>query len=448
MGAPAYADLVFSRTVAFVQATRWARRPDHDMIVDHLSRQRIIITGDSELLRTAAGQHAVILLVNLIARFCPLVEANIPANIGLSVANSNLVTGNNLHDAVAGLPDRVWGAARPLERISSDATDLVLHVGSPPQARSSLGVQFGHWWGAVSEGESSQIMNGRDIAGPGPLTASCLAASAAYKAVIRRLIGRHPDYANDNTHWDLRGGSQCLSLLDYALSPSDGPRVVPRYVVQAPVTFVSAGAISSAVAYAIHNFGLRLSAARVFDPKLIDPPDLNRYITIGAADVDRSKSIALSEWLMPDRIDCKVEAFDPAAVCQLPVDHVFVVGVDHIPSRWLAQKASPATLLIGATEHDEVRVSAHRRNRAGICAVCLDPQDHAATSGELIPTISFVSALSGLMIAAELMKTISPNLAEYQLSNVAGGRLLQLVAPMNWQHRLRQPVAGCPYCAA
>jgi hypothetical protein len=71
-----------------------------------------------------------------------------------------------------------------------------------------------------------------------------------------------------------------------------------------------------------------------------------------------------------------------------------VVGVDHIPSRWFAQETGPEWLGVAGTSHLDVIASEHR---AGMpCAGCMHPTDEEVEGP--LPTISFVSALAGLLL--------------------------------------------------
>jgi hypothetical protein len=77
-----------------------------------------------------------------------------------------------------------------------------------------------------------------------------------------------------------------------------------------------------------------------------------------------------------------------------------LVGVDHVPSRWLAQHAAGAGwVCVGSSSHDFVLVSTHPPDAP--CAGCAHPRDDGFTGD--IPTISFVSFWAGLIQALELV---------------------------------------------
>jgi molybdopterin/thiamine biosynthesis adenylyltransferase len=441
---------IFSRTVTFAQSSRWAIRPAANVLIEHLSGARVLVTGDPEVLATEAGQQAATLLVNLVARFCPTLDVDVPGRLPLRVEENQLIRNPHLGDALVAVPDAIWGSARPCSDADRRAPDLIVSIGRA--ANAWLGVPtfcvtFGNWWGAVADAAGEwppAKARGRSV---GPLVGACLGAGALFKAVLRLLANRYPEHADDNTQWDLRSGGQCLSLLDYSLSPMD-IQATGGAELTLPAVIVSAGAICSGLAYGIRVCGLHLPAVTVFDPKLIDPPDLNRYITTAAADIGRAKVDVLAPWLNSvRRVECRIEPFSGdfnSAI--LNQGAVFLVGVDHIPTRWAAQECWPRVLLVGATEHDYFRVSSHSSSPGeAACARCLDSTDLPTFAGEVIPSIGFVSALTGVSMAAELAKLSAPYLQEYRLNNVAGGRLLRL-GEYTWEVNVRNRVPDCQLC--
>src|SRR6267142_746395 len=183
------ADPIWSRTVLFVRGHRWANRPEPDQIMDHLWRQRPIITGNSELLRSKAGQQAAILLVNLMARICPGILIDVPRNIPLIVPKNPLINHDYLFDALAAVPLQIWG-----EGCKGPAHDseLALSIGSWPASRRKphIVVRFGSWWGGAFENDARADNDDSDSSGPGSLVAACLGAAAAYKTIVRRLAAK------------------------------------------------------------------------------------------------------------------------------------------------------------------------------------------------------------------------------------------------------------------
>jgi hypothetical protein len=80
-----------------------------------------------------------------------------------------------------------------------------------------------------------------------------------------------------------------------------------------------------------------------------------------------------------------------------------LVGVDDIPSRWRAQAHAPGWLCVAGTSGTDVVVSEHQPGTA--CAGCLHPHDDPSDGA--IATVSFVSALAGLLQAYRLVRSTS-----------------------------------------
>ena len=120
-----------------------------------------------------------------------------------------------------------------------------------------------------------------------------------------------------------------------------------------------------------------------------------------------------------------------------------LVGVDHIPSRWIAQRARPAWLGVGATADFLAVSSAHAAShmRGWGCAGCLYPVDDGVNLP--IPTVSFVSYLAGLAIAARLVAQVRGAQRSGQGQALFMGTLRLDLPGAQWI----QPVplhAGCP----
>jgi hypothetical protein len=112
-----------------------------------------------------------------------------------------------------------------------------------------------------------------------------------------------------------------------------------------------------------------------------------------------------------------------------------LVGVDHIPSRWLVQQHATGWVAVGATQSLDALASAHRPGTA--CAGCLHQREPDAD--ELVPTISFVSFWSGLMLALELLTEAAGATPDHQA-------LFCWPFGYDGPHLMRLPVAAQPAC--
>ena len=93
-----------------------------------------------------------------------------------------------------------------------------------------------------------------------------------------------------------------------------------------------------------------------------------------------------------------------------------VVGVDNNRSRWAVQIDDPHTLVCGGTERAQVTVSSHGSAQETACVGCIyTGEDPEPSDSQAIPTVSFVSAFGGFLMAAEVLKTKLSALNSYKL---------------------------------
>lgn len=169
------------------------------------------------------------------------------------------------------------------------------------------------------------------------------------------------------------------------------------------VDSISAGALATAALFLLLRVpGLEMRL-RLIDSDVAELSNLNRYLLLrrGLLGIPKTNALATYE---TDLIHLKPEPhrFDDehdAAINPL-AQHV-IVGVDDIPSRWRAQADAPRWIGIAATSHFEVVVSEHIPDSP--CAGCLHPQDDPGPADD-IPTVSFVSAMSGFLLAYRLVR--------------------------------------------
>lgn len=203
------------------------------------------------------------------------------------------------------------------------------------------------------------------------------------------------------------------------------------------VDAISGGAITSAVIYVLLRVPGLTGALRVVEAEPLDLSNLNRYM-LSRASLNGVAKVAMLEGFTRPGFEIKgvTERFEDEAMELVgPLAQRVLVGVDHIPSRWLVQRHAPSWVGVGATQSLESMISAHVPGEP--CSGCLHPREPDAD--EIVPTISFVSFWAGLLLALELL-------------NEAGGARHDdqalLCWPFGWEgpHLMRLPVAAQPHC--
>ena len=233
----------------------------------------------------------------------------------------------------------------------------------------------------------------RNASAFGPLTAGALAGGEVYKAAMNKVsrFASHPE-----TFSALFRPTHNATV---ALAPADTP--IPRDL--GDVDIISGGAIAQSTLFALCRIPGLHADCRIIEPEVSDYSNLNRYAFLRHTDVGTSKLTHL-EGLQLGQL--RLQGL-PVRLTAQTLPHVgalakrVIVGVDHIPTRWLVQLAEPEWLAIGATSHYGAMVSFHKRHMP--CARCLHRVDDPGGDG-LIPTAAFVSHWAGLMLAALLAR--------------------------------------------
>jgi hypothetical protein len=279
-------------------------------------------------------------------------------------------------------PFATSGHARP---------DVEVRIGrlEPSDAAGiSIGVAAGDWDCEIGAGVDG------DCVGEMPFGATLAAISVAAectRAAIGMIAGAHKIDLRDGHHW----GSPRRHRLSFPKLDLDGG------VDFGDLDVVSAGAITNGLLAVLLRVPRIAAAMRIFDDDLVELTNLNRcglFTRMSVAEPKVSELVTYGDGeLTIEGIQRRFDR-DTLGLVGPPAPFV-VVGVDHIPSRWFAQQTEPVWLGVAGTSHFDAIVSEHREGMP--CAGCLHPTDEA-TEGPL-PTISFVSALAGLLLCYRLL---------------------------------------------
>jgi hypothetical protein len=175
----------------------------------------------------------------------------------------------------------------------------------------------------------------------------------------------------------------------------------------------------------------------VIEGEPLDLSNVNRYMLSRASLDGAGKTEILASYADAHLTVTGVQLrFEPRTAAQLrPLADRILVGVDHIPSRWLVQEYARGWVGVGRTQSLDVLVSSHRPGQA--CAGCLHQREPDAA--ELVPTISFVSFWSGLLLVLELLT---------EASGQAPGRQAVFCWPFGYDgpHLMRLDIAAQSSC--
>lgn len=397
-----------------------------DALLGALTAPRILVAADVANLASPAAQTALVATTLLVLRAGASVVVDAP-DITPTGPQPPLATGplvSALIHAGADLIEGVTCRARTPEADATDHTentagrfDVVVLVGDtscPVLAEvPALVVRLGATATAthVIATEPSSAASVRPAGARwdpslgvpfGALAAAAIAAGEVYKLAMRSLA----EWALAPEMFAQLFGVSHETRLSLDPAGEVDADALAALTDLGAVDAVSGGAIIQAALFALARVPRVRADVRVIEPEAGDASNLNRYAllrrsALGVPKAEALAAMAAAGRLGGIRVTPVVTRYDrstPAALGGL-ADAV-LVGVDHIPTRWAAQKARPTWLAVGATSHYSAMSSDHARFTP--CAWCLHPADEPDVGP--IPTVAFVSHWAGLLLAWRLVR--------------------------------------------
>ncbi len=440
---------------------------------------------------TAAAQHTAWMLINVLARFEGVVHrlgVRCPPGVKLSGQVVPLA-GRDLDLATALVTGGNAIGVVPVEANLSLERTVVIGPGPGYAGRPDLFVIGSGWCGGISVNPPGIDAQGDSSTLPfGPYVAACIAAGELFKAARMRPGSYVAPQAAYYSCWN-HLASETLN--------SDGPRALE---IALDASLVGVGAVGSAVMHTLWACSaLRGTMVLVDnDAKGLDVSNLNRYSIFGKAAVGRQKATCAAEVLSDTTIrwlphDIAIESF------ALTSPRV-VSAVDRNTARAAIQNQYPARIFSGSTldlraevlrcgppgvgaclrcfneperlpPDDELRAKLKAADKAELAALAESVGLTVAEANEWIATgrcglagerllpllrqsdgepafaVAFVSVMSGVMLAAELLKDHLVHAAP--LNEDRQRAVFQFFSPLARSNRavafLRDP--RCPMCA-
>lgn len=379
-----------SRTIALFKADFGIS--SDDVILRALRSPRITIVGSERVVNSFAGQVCISTAAMLMARTGHQVFVDTPdAHL---VGAQPPLAGTWFHQALTDVGEKLIEGV-PILIGSPPASDIVFYLGgdlpwvSSPAARSVM-IGASDWAAQIGEWPQTQSWSAQNWAF-GAMAAAVLMAAEAAKVSARALM-QYSQYAEG-----LRPQFQDSIKAKLELAPASTPL---SYDI-GQLDLISAGAVSNGFLYALLRVPGIAGAIRTFDKDVSEGPNLNRNMLLTRDWLDHKKVALFHSFQTPLLNMFPVALHFPLDGSVKLADRV-AVGVDDIPARWALAKQSPYWMGVGATSHMSSMASVHYGHAA--CCGCLHPKDEAMDGP--IPTIAFSSFLSGLMVAADLMREL------------------------------------------
>lgn len=381
MAVPAETTEALARTALLVQRDIYPELSD-ETIATALATTSVVLTASAQTLATASGQTAVVTSAILAAQLG--VELQLDFDEADLIIPQPPLRGDGLRESLLDLTRDLITPAQ----IGHDG-EFNIAVGTAPLG-PGIGLAGDDWSFRLTTDDAIGSFLGELPFGAG------LGAVGASAEVFRHVMLRLGDEtgAEPLREHPVRGPLAAFySLTPFRWRPFDLGRV----------DSISAGALATSALYLLLRFpGLEMRL-RLIDGDIGALTNLNRYLLLRRALLDVPKTNALATYATDAiKIDPLPSRFDANSEAEiLPLADRVLVGVDDIPSRWSAQAHAPDWLGVAATSHFEVVVSEHLP--ASPCVGCLHAHDDPGPSEE-IPTVSFVSAMSGFLLAHRLLR--------------------------------------------
>jgi hypothetical protein len=400
------------------------------------SNAGVVFVGDPEFLRTFSGQTTWATLLNLTARLYKGIR-RIRVTISDDVHRLPHVflpnTPGSMREASMHFLMQLKAGAFSIEEgppPSNDPDWTWVHVG-PWDRRYPPGITVaGQGWVAFVNDDSWLALLPQENP-VGPMVAACFGTAEIYKSLYprrsaeaqRRLV---------------------LSAYDYSPNPTSSP-VLPE-VLHLPRMYVpGAGATGMALLLLLNSTSaIRTGAGlHVVDDDTLDDTNMNRCVLALLGDIGLAKASVVESRLDIDRLALKTHRTKWQSFVEQP-EHsdtlnfeTVVSCVDAYSARLAVQYARPPRILLTAGTGDFLlSVSRHVLDDDLSCGLCYQARDAGpgcATASEgaqkafadpADPSISFVSALAGILLGAELLKEIVPALHAWQICNTLRVQLL------------------------
>lgn len=383
-----------SRTIGLFRAD--LEIADLALIHRTLTSLQIALVAGDDVMRTRAGQAAVLTSALLLARSGHQVFIHI-LDVPL-IGHQPPFSGDTVYEAVTNLRGQLIEGSdisigfpvRPAMAFEFGSRSSI----APFSASRTVSVGWSSWAGEIVDWPMRALRTEDDWP-MGAMAAAVLVASEAIKFVGRRLapFSGHPAY---NRELFAFSRSARLHL---------APEHTPKVATLDEFDIISAGAVSNALVYALMRLPDVTGRARTFDRDGSDASNRNRNMLLIRRLEHLSKVALFAHFGRGLQIEAIPRHFEAGDLKELAEN--VVVGVDDIPTRWLLAGAGANWMGVGATSHFSSMASVHFPHSA--CAGCLHPRDEQV--GGPIPTIAFVSFLAGLMVAADLVVELSRSTA-------------------------------------
>jgi len=399
-----------------------------DRIDSAFDKFSLVLYISKELASTRSGQLMFVSCVNLIGRFCQNMFfeehlQRIALKISLPFGGKD-----NLLDTCFEVAKLVHSTPNP--RIFTDNTDCTTSLSIGPGGEISISC---NGWIVHLNCENTESLWSPHFNPIGALAASCLGAVEVFKKLLIS-IGIHDPRLVDRT-MNLSFSTLTYSVNEiHPLNPS-----FPEAVSLGKVLFAGCGAVNNGTFYALYQVkDVCRGSGVALDDQKITASNAERYVLTTHSNVGVHKAelveLAFANSSFPIKsLPISIETLTSEGISEYDI---VVSGLDNRNNnagRLHLQKLLPKRIIHAATQMYDVSI-ANLNFLDGACLGCLFSPRQAQVklvddilcggvvlqlreNEKVAASISFVSALSGVLAASELLKYSHNELRKYSLRN-------------------------------
>jgi hypothetical protein len=390
-------DEQLARTTLLLQIDLGIEEPS--LILDALTDTVVVLHAEKHVVETFAGQVAISTAAMLMVRSGHKIYIDTPDAILLG--DQPPLKGKFFHEALNRINGKLISGLQFSIGSPAVLADVVVCFGdnalSLPHGMRQVQAMWSKWSGTVGSVATTRFTS--ETSWPiGALVAATLAAAEVFKISAVKLL---PSSSNATHYQELFSPTE---LSTFRLAPEE----TLCWGNLGIFDIISAGAISNAFLYSLSRVPGIAGRGRVFDGDKSDQSNRNRNMLLTSEFLYQPKVFALSYFSHGIDLTPVNRHFDQSDLTTV-ADQI-IVGVDHVPTRWLLAESQSKFMGVGATTHFNSMASVHYPLSG--CIACLHPTDDFEQGP--VPTVAFVSFLSGLMVAADFLRTVSGDRVESQ----------------------------------
>lgn len=354
----------------------------------------VVVRVGPQRAETAASQHTLWMLTNLLCRLGGVVEEvvlDVPAGVDLRPNVIPLAPGST--DLLDGILVGAHAIGIVPMRVRHGVAPTVV-IGPGERVDGAFRCYGEGWQGGVSRLDVASLQNSELPIGP--YVAACIATGEIFGGARSKRYT--PTTSAWYCAWSHRGG-------DAQHSP--GPSTVDVELAHA---LIGVGAVGSTVVHALWATpGVRGSVALVdSDAKGVEDTNLNRYVLfaeehVGAPKATEASRIAVNCGITWEPHDASIEQLDRHA---LGTDRI-VSAVDLNRVRRAIQARYPSELLSGSTLDLRAEILRCGPPGKGACLGCFNPPEAGATDDELRERVSAMTGDERAKLAHDTKQSVA-----------------------------------------